>query len=194
VSPILESIGSVKGFGWGAFSLPSSFESIATLTGNGTFSSIPSTYKHLQLRVFALDTYAPGSAYNIEFTLTFNGDGSASNYAYHQITGNGATTSTNSIASGSYGNIHIPSGDAIAGYGAIGGAAIVDIVDYQSTTKNKTVRAFSGVDYNGNVAGFISLTSGLWLNNTTAINSVAIAFSGNGVTTGTKVALYGIKG
>jgi hypothetical protein len=56
VSPILESIGSVKGFGWGAAGLlPPSYESIATvnITGNTStvnFNSIPSTFKHLQLR------------------------------------------------------------------------------------------------------------------------------------------------
>ena len=173
---------------------PGVYESIATLTGNGAFTSIPSTYKNLQLRVVGVDTYAPGSAYDITYTLTFNSDTSASNYAFHQVTGNGSTISLNSIASGSYGNIQIPSGDAIAGYGAVAGASIVDILDYQSTTKNKTVTAFSGVNYNGSVAGFVSLTSGLWLNSSTAINRIAIAFNGNGVTTGTKIALYGIKG
>ena len=54
MSPILESIGSVKGFGWGAFAETSAFNSIAsTLGGNSSiiFDSIPQTYKHLQLRM-----------------------------------------------------------------------------------------------------------------------------------------------
>ena len=54
MSPILESIGSVKGFGWGSFSIPPSFESIATVTVASNaysvdFTSIPQTYNSLQI-------------------------------------------------------------------------------------------------------------------------------------------------
>lgn len=171
-----------------------SYESIATITGNGSFTSIPSTYKHLQLRVIALDTYAPGTSYDITMGLNFNSDSSASNYFYHYLTGNGSSASAFGIASGSYGYLGVSYADAIAGYGAIGGVAIIDIIDYQSTTKNKTVRYFSGVDYNGSVNGNVVLGSGAWANSTTAISSIGVAFFGNGTASGTKISLYGIKG
>jgi hypothetical protein len=67
---------------------------------------------------------------------------------------------------------------------------IIDIHDYASTTKNKTVRTFSGVDMNG--SGLVYLTSGLWLN-TAAVNSVLLKPDGGDFDTGSSVALYGIN-
>jgi len=56
---------------------PSSFESIATATGSGqtsvTFSSIPSTYKHLQIRIIARDNSGNGGGSGA-LRLRFNGD------------------------------------------------------------------------------------------------------------------------
>jgi hypothetical protein len=70
---------------------------------------------------------------------------------------------------------------------------IIDIHDYASTTKNKTVRSFFGHDRNG--AGSVYLYSGLWMN-TGAITSLSLGqanFSGT-FDTGTVASLYGIKG
>lgn len=155
------------------------FESIATVTvgaGGATsisFSSIPSTYKHLQLRCYAV----VGSGTN--FNMRYNSDTGA-NYAYHQIYGTGATVGTGNSAS----ITNIP----FMYQGGVG-ATIVDILDYSSSNKNKTSRSLDGYDANG--SGSIAFWSGLWMS-TSAINSLTIqggTFNQNSV-----FALYGIKG
>ena len=71
--------------------MPGSFESIATVSGNGssssfTFSSIPATYSHLQIRLISRGTRAFASE---QLYIRLNGD-AASNYAYHYVYGDGS--------------------------------------------------------------------------------------------------------
>lgn len=70
--------------------------------------------------------------------------------------------------------------------------AIIDIVDYASTTKNKTIRTVTGCDANGGASGSdVSLRSGLFPS-TSAVTSITINCTAMG--TGTVIALYGIRG
>ena len=69
--------------------------------------------------------------------------------------------------------------------------SIIDIIDYASTTKNKTVRAFFGLDLNG--SGSVTLGSGLWMN-TNAITDININAAADPMAAGSTFALYGIKG
>ena len=171
----------------------SSYESIATATGTGssttiTFSSIPSTYKHLQLRWNARTTSA--SAAFAESQITFNGVGGTS-YAFHYIEGTGATASSAASASSGFISLYA----SIAGGGltsGIMGVGILDILDYGSTTKNKTIKTLHGGDMNG-TSGRLHLTSGL-LVNTSAISSISIVSQDSNFATSTTYALYGIKG
>jgi hypothetical protein len=165
------------------------FESIATATPNGvssvTFSSIPSTYQHLQLRIIGFAATASDSAVQ----MTFNND-SAGNYTYHRLKGTGTAVS----ADGGTLQQYIFLGDSTLGITTTNPYVyIVDIHDYKSTTKNKNVRIMSGSDRNG--TGVINLNSGLWLS-TAAINriDVAVVAAGDNFATGTTIALYGIKG
>jgi hypothetical protein len=165
------------------------FESIATATGSGqttlTFSSIPSTYTALQIRYAIKPTTGTGEA----LRLQVNGD-TGSNYSRHALAGNGSTANASGSASGTFtwaGDN--AAGTQTSGYPYVG---LIDIHDYASTTKNKTVRTFVGTDSNS--AGGVSLTSGVWLN-TAAITSVTLFFpSGDSLATGSLVSLYGIKG
>jgi hypothetical protein len=162
-----------------------SFESIAsntlgTNTQTVTFSSIPSTYKHLQLRIHGSSNGGPKIRYN----------SSATGYSEHYLQGNGTAASAGgSTGNSEWGNFS----SLISG----GGSAqlnvyIIDIHDYQSTTKNKTSRAISGYDDNG--SGIIRLGSSLWAN-TAAINAIEInSDTGSVWYTGTVFSLYGIKG
>jgi hypothetical protein len=193
VSPILESIGSVKGFGWGALLSSSSYESIATATGTGssntiTFSSIPSTYASLQVRAITKTTDA-GSGFSA-FDMRINSD-SALNYPYHRLRGDGASVFAQGYdaANGSNGVYLAPV--VTTGLTNIFGAMILDIHDYTSTTKNKTVRTFIGGDANG--SGSVVLTSSVWLN-TSAVTSLSFVSPAYNWATGTTFALYGIKG
>jgi hypothetical protein len=163
-----------------------SYESIATVTvgtatNTITFSSIPSTFKHLQIRAHA-QVSTSGLA-----RIRFNGDAGA-NYFGHDLVGNGAAV--NSYAYPNINQIYIwPSGNSVSPYWS---PAIVDIHDYQNTNKNKTARVLCGYDSNSAI-GFIELVSGAW-NNTAAVSSIEITTNTGNFTTNTQFALYGIKG
>jgi hypothetical protein len=167
--------------------IPPSFESIASFTptsgGSVTFSSIPSTYKSLQIRIAATTVTAAD-----DLILRLNGD-TGNNYARHSIYGNGSTvTATGTITTG---RIIIDSA-ATGTYTSSPMFAIIDIHNYASTTQNKTVRIIEGSDNNG--TGDVTLVSGLWLN-TAAITSATIStLGGTDYNTGTVISLYGIRG
>jgi hypothetical protein len=179
-----------------AFS-PSSFESIATVTATGgetslNFTSIPSTYKHLQIRGIAKVNFVSATPASDYGYIRFNND-SSSNYAFHQIFGNGAgsVSSTGSASQGAGG------GCITQIYGTasnIFAVSIVDILDYASTTKYKTARSFSGGELNsGTTTSTITLNSVLW-QSISAITSIQILPVINTFFAGSTFALYGIKG
>ena len=161
-----------------------SFESIATTTvGAGgsstiTFSSIPSTYKHLQIRgIMRMSSNADGP------TMRFNSDTTASNYRMHYLQGNGASASAGTIASNFYSPITMP--NATSTFGGF----VIDILDYLDANKYTTVRTLEGFDANG--SGYLTFTSGLWMS-TSAVTSIVM--SGTTIQQYSSIALYGIKG
>ena len=172
---------------------PSSYESIASVNPSGvsslTFSSIPSTYQHLQIRSISRLTRSD-TAGLASFRLTANGDTSA-NYTYHWLEGDGT-----SVASfGNTGlNFTIPARTPCSLNANMYGVSIIDIDDYISTTKNKTMRFFSGTNQNTTEAGEqrVTLGSGLWIS-TSAISSITITSSESTFRANTSFALYGIK-
>ena len=173
----------------GHLASPTSYESIATYTvGSGgqssiTFSSIPSTYKHLQLRYISRNTSA---AYYIRMEL--NSD-SGSNYANHYLIGNASSASATSGTAQSYMDIPRSAG---AYSSSILNAGVVDLLDYQNTNKYKTMRGLGGYDTNGN-GQVVDFISGLWMS-TAAINRIYLfSYLGN-FAEYSKFALYGIKG
>jgi len=181
---------SIAGFlGAGVAASTSSYESIATLSGTGasttiSFTSIPSTFSHLQLRVLGRSDSAAAAG---TITVYTNNDTTAGNYNRHRLSTDGTTITANGTASTSTQLGRVTAATAAAN---IMGITILDILDYASTTKYKTFRSFSGHDQNG--SGDLWLTSGLWMNSS-AINRVDLVIGGNW-TTATTIALYGIKG
>lgn len=171
---------------------PGVYESIASTTGTGasgtiTFSSIPSTYVALQVRITARDTNAAATIDSIRIRL--NND-SATNYVRHSLNADDTTlTASGNITQNSISFDCIAQGNTAAN---IVGAAIVDFHDYASTTRNKTLRFIGGGNLNGSGSSRLNVGSGLWLN-TAAVNRIdflAQAFW----STQTTIALYGIKG
>jgi len=162
------------------------FESISTQSLTGatstiTFSSIPSTYKHLHIRGLILNSSTQN---NLAFQ--FNSSGGTA-YSAHQVQGNGSTTAANASTSSPYayleGLVDPSNTNAFVG--------VYDILDYANTNKYKTLRGLSGQDRNG--AGTVQLTSGLW-QSTSAITSITITLPGYTMGNYTTFALYGIKG
>jgi hypothetical protein len=166
------------------FAPSGAYDSIATATGGGstiTFSSIPSTYTHLQIRLIA-----PGTS-DSDVWMRFNSD-TGSNYATHRIYGTGASTV---VAGATTTSTKIDFGARSSGSTSSPAPGIIDILDYSNTSKNKTSRSLYGWDANG--SGFVMFSSGLW-QNTAAINSITLLPQVGSFASGTHVALYGIKG
>lgn len=181
--------------GGGAGAAASSYESIATVVGNAsastiTFSSIPSTYVALQVR-FISRRNTGGNASNNALNLTFNGGGT-SIYTTHEIQANGSTVA--SRAPNTNGNeIILTNGTAGSNQTAnVMSVGILDIQDYKSTTRNKTIRYVAGNESNGVDTGYFTLSSGLYAA-TTAITSITFTNT-NPFTTSSVFSLYGIKG
>lgn len=177
----------------------SSYESISTVTvGSGgtgtiTFSSIPSTYKHLQIRALVRESRA---TYGIsEFNMTFNSD-TGSNYSHHGLWGDGSGASASGNSSTN--SIRVGNGTFGTDTGTAFGAGIIDILDYANTSKNKTARILAGVDVNGTVGGIggrVGEFSGAWYN-TSAISTITLvpASPATDFNQYSSFALYGIKG
>lgn len=174
--------------------LAGSYESIATYTLSSsqtsiTFSAIPSTFKHLQIRAISRSNYSTGTGGGIENYCTFNSDTSA-NYVTHNIYGTGSTAGAGASTSQTAMVVGYSarSGDTANAFGTY----VTDILDYTSTNKNKVIRSLAGEDYNG--SGTIRFWSGLWLN-TTAITSITITcLPSNSFVQYSQFALYGIRG
>jgi hypothetical protein len=172
--------------------VPTSFDSIATATATGasiTFSSIPSGYKSLQIRGIYKDT-STSSGQVAPVYVVFNSD-TGNNYASHYLRGNGTDATATAVTSTTW--IRVDGAGVVSTTGAYG-ASIIDIIDYSSTSKNKTLRAFAGG--NGNTTGtnyMASLSSGVWIN-TAAITSVTVYAGNGGFASGSTFALYGIRG
>jgi hypothetical protein len=194
MSPILQTLANGSAYGYrtlaGAAAVLA-FESIATATGTGssgtiTFSSIPSSYKSLQIRVMALQTNGIN-----DLRIRFNGD-TGSNYAWHTLAGYNSSLTAGSGTSQSYMLACVESGARGALTATNPTVAITDVLDYADTNKNKTIRTLGGMENNS--IGELDLNSGLWMS-TSAVNSITIFMSGAGsFTTTSVISLYGIKG
>lgn len=166
------------------------YESIATVTASSgatsiTFSSIPSTYKHLQVRWIA-NTYNTTS--NEGVYIQFNGVTTAS-YSFHHLYGDGSGAAASGGANVTYPCL---TSTVLPPTGSTYGVGILDVIDYADTTKNKTARMFSGKDTNGATTQTVVLASGAWFN-TSAITSLTFK-TGTGFSSTSTFALYGIKG
>jgi hypothetical protein len=185
--PIPLGILAVAGAGGGAAA--GAYEQIETqiLTGTTTsitFSSIPSTYKHLQIRAVVRGGTA---ATNDRPILRLNGV-TTSSYAEHRLVGAGS--GVNSTGAASQDKIQhglIPGNSGTTNSYA---AMIIDILDSSVTTKNKTIRTLMGGHWN---SFEIALVSGA-LFSTNAITSATLGTNNGSFATGSRFSLYGIKG
>jgi hypothetical protein len=169
--------------------------STATVTSGGTasitFSSIPSTYTHLQIRGIGSSPVSSGVA---DTALQFNGD-TAGNYNIHWLYtfGSGTPSSGNYTASATNIDWGYATGST-SGTSSFGGL-VMDILDYKNTNKYKTTRSFAGENDATNSTGnnTIVIGSGLW-RSTSAINSITLYLaSSNTFSQYTQYALYGIN-
>jgi hypothetical protein len=166
------------------------YDALATVTvpsggvATVSFVGIPAGYKHLQIRGIARSAGSTADS-----SMTFNSDSSSGSYfANHQIYGEGlgSTIASASPASTKAEPLYTPgsgvTSNVFAGF-------VVDILDYQNTNKNKTVRSLAGWDANAN--GYIVFRSCLWMK-TDAISRIDWTVAGNWAEY-SQFALYGVK-
>ena len=150
-------------------------------TASFTFSSIPSTYSHLQLRVLSKST----TAGQTNIAIRFNSD-TGNNYAWHQLYGDGASAAASAATSTNLIRCIHSSNDS-----NVFGAGVIDVLDYANSNKYKTTRTLSGYDMNGS-GGYIMLRSGVWMS-TSAISSLTVVPESGNLAQYTSLALFGVK-
>jgi hypothetical protein len=163
------------------------YDALATVTLSAsaasiTFAGIPSGYKHLQIRGIARNTSAGGE------WLSMDLNGTTATYR-HLLFGTGTAAYSQGEANNSRLGVGVVQGNIASN---TFGTAIIDILDYASTTKNKTVRALVGKDLNNADVGYISLGSSFF-NSTSAVTSVTLKPDENAFDIYSQFALYGIK-
>jgi hypothetical protein len=154
-----------------------------------SFTNIPNTYTHLQLRYIARTTQANT---NIDPNfLRFNSD-TGNNYKTHFLVGNGSSANSyveNTYNNYCYGGLFSSDSSTASTYAT----GVIDILDYKDTNKYKTLRVLSGLDLNG--SGQVFFQSAVWMS-TSAISSITItAVTGStNYKQNSQFALYGILG
>jgi hypothetical protein len=168
------------------------YESIATAVVDASgatvfFGNIPQTYQHLQVRITGRGLNA-STASNL-YTSWFQFGNTPSTFSSHRLGGDGSTAYSGGHTGLAYvfNGTMFPANTATAN---VFGTAIIDILDYRSTTKNKTVRVLGGYDLNG--SGQILLSSGV----IQTLNPIDYGYVDTEGTfaQGTIVSLYGIRG
>jgi hypothetical protein len=184
--PILGTIASSKFVATSA----TNYQSIATATVSGAtgtnldFTSIPQTFKHLQLRGYVK---LNGSSGNLSFRVGNGSLDTGSNYSIHYFYTTGAST----VSAG-----EINKNEGYIGYyqsaNGMWASFILDILDYQNTSKYKTMMSQQASVHSTD--GIIMLNSSNW-RSTSAIDTIRV-FSNNAFdfVQNSTVALYGIGG
>jgi len=173
------------GGGAGAFDLLET----TTLTSSAssvTFSGLDaySDYKHLQIRAVGRTTQYGG------LWIQINSD-TGNNYARHRLNANGTNVTSSSATSQSYVNFdNVFVGALQDGNAQVYGAAVVDILDFSSSSKNTTLRALGG--NRSTSYGMINFSSGLW-NSTAAATSIKLYDDVANLVAGSRFSLYGVK-
>lgn len=172
------------------------FESISTaIVGAGgasaiTFSSIPSTFKHLQVRLFTKESGTGTGGPNIVASL--NSDTTHTNYRSHYLQGNGSSTGVGEVQASGYYCLVGNTATSNASYANMFGVMVLDVLDYANTSKRKTIRSIWGHDRNG--SGEVGIDSSVWMN-TAAITSISFSIvGGTNFVQYSHAALYGVKG
>lgn len=193
--PIIGVIDSAKsGHLWPA----NSYYQIANFTvgaGGGSsvsFTSIPATYTHLQIR--ALQRTTQSSVNGTSILLRMNGSAS-SDYSDQTLrTYFGSGTGLDAFANANTTFINVGAATSGSLLSNLFTGTIIDILDYANTNKFKTTRSLNGYDFNGETNGYsyIQYVGGLF-RSTAAISSISLTCDAGNYAQYTSIALYGIK-
>jgi hypothetical protein len=157
-----------------------------------TFSSIPATYEHLQLRANTkcIKSTGSGAVWN-NITVEDASGGMGANYYAHTVYARSSTVSVNTGSGATKWDFADATSSASssapsAWYGSI----IVDILDYTNTNKNTTIMFTCG---NSTGVSGVSFGSGM-VPDTDTIVSLTFGFGADGDTLrGSEFTLYGLN-
>jgi hypothetical protein len=120
--------------------------------------------------------------------MRLNSD-TAANYSYHALFARGSSVVSTSGTSTN--EMWMAVDAAYSGLTANAfTAAVTDILDSFSTSKNKTIRTFYGHSANEHSVG---LVSGSWRNTSSVSSITVIPFQGTAFVTGSRFSIYGIR-
>lgn len=170
---------------------------VSSDTTSVTLSSIPQTYKHLQVRWTGRNNQSWGSdGSSPGFWVQINGV-TASSYSTHRLIGNGSSVSSGANSALNYIRFTNVLANAFSPASAFG-AGVIDLLDYSNTVTNKSIRMLAGYNSNSTEIGGVTLASGA-IYSTSAISSITLG-AGNGpagggqFVSGSRFSIYGIKG
>jgi hypothetical protein len=150
-----------------------------------TFSGIPATYEHLQLRFSA----AANTTGIITASLLFNADTTASNYYIHSMRGFASSTNGLATTGGAPTMFAFSSAIPAASYNT----AVVDILDYANSNKNTTTAGVRGAATDVDTYGkYVEFVSGLWMS-TAVVSSVVFQANTGSFVRGSEFTLYGLN-
>lgn len=173
---------------------------IASVTSTGStssfvFDNIPGNFAHLELRLLCRGAGTASYGTNDVIQMRFNND-SGNNYAEHYTVGGDNNSGTGVFVGGfaNVPNMNLGWNATASSNTNVFSASITQILDYSSTTKNKTVRLLNGYEDNRNGFGFgcTWVGSNLWMNQT-AVTRISLSYPTSGpFAAGSRADLYGI--
>ena len=185
--PILGTIASSYAQVTGAYDFIEKKTISGSSTNSITFSSLPTNYRHLQIRAMARNSRTSTNGPN---WMYFNGD-NATNYRAPFLYSNGDTTSTGSGFSTADPGLGISAAGNTAGSNQFG-VSTTTILDYRGSTY-KSVLSVGGFNNQDTGDHLSAINNGIWLN-TAAITSITFQAFTNPLVAGSVFVLYGIKG
>ena len=159
-----------------------------------TFSSIPATYEHLQLRVNAKSNRT-NSSDDLRIYLGDSSDSpvdTGSDYYSHFMSGSGSTEG-GGVGGSTELRIGRVAGSKTDEDAANYGSAVIDILDYANANKNTTVLGIGGLAGDSSATGsIVALSSGIWETASTVTAVRVDAMDGSGFIRGSEFTLYGL--
>lgn len=157
---------------------------LGTAAASVTFSNLNnySQYRHLQIRYVAKNT-----GFSADFGLRLNGV-TGSTYASHFLFSDGGSVTSGSVTS--VDRIRMPQGLVSSSATNVFAAGVIDFLDFNSSSKTKTVRMMYGYL---STFGRLYFRSGFDSNSTAALTSITLLADANNIEVGSRFSLYGIK-
>ncbi len=160
-----------------------------------TFSSIPSTYEHLQMRATIRSTDSGAGGYSGNLKCRLNGQGGTI-YITRTMQGGdfnyAGSVSVSSWAGGYDDYMNIAYGPVSIQEAPTYGSVMIDILDYANTNKNTTLLTLSGYGFgDGDGEGMSVNLIGSLADYTPAIDTILL-YGHNNFVRGSEFTLYGI--